>query len=80
MCAACLVCEWLECTGAQLTELLDVACARMGGRLSKLSREEIRLADYPETASDIDVCEGSQNAPVRDCESHSQVAQAKFTN
>jgi hypothetical protein len=26
--------------------------------LTKLSREEMRLAGYPETASAIDVCEG----------------------
>jgi len=37
-----------------------VACTRMLGGLSKLSREEMRLAGYPETASAIDVCEGSQ--------------------
>ena len=32
-----------------LTELLDVACTRMLGGLTKLSREEMRLAGYPET-------------------------------
>jgi WD40 repeat protein len=41
-----------------LTELLDVACTRMLGGLTKLSREEMRLAGYPETTSAIDVCEG----------------------
>jgi WD40 repeat protein len=41
-----------------LTGLLDVACTRMLGGLTKLSREEMRLAGYPETASAIDVCEG----------------------
>jgi WD domain, G-beta repeat len=42
------------------TGLLDVACTRMLGGLTKLSREEMRRAGYPETASAIDVCEGSQ--------------------
>ena len=43
-----------------LAELLGVACTRVLGGLSKLSREEMRLAGYAETASAIDVCEGSQ--------------------
>jgi len=43
-----------------LTELLDVICTRMLGALSKLSREEMRFAGYPEITSAIDVCEGSQ--------------------
>ncbi len=43
-----------------LMELLDVVCMRMLGGLSKLTRDEMRLAGYPETAPVIDVCEELQ--------------------
>jgi WD40 repeat protein len=43
-----------------LTELLDAVCTRMLGRLTRLTREEMRLAGYPESAQVIDVCDGSQ--------------------
>jgi WD40 repeat protein len=36
--------------------LLVETCARRLGRLSKLSREEMRLAGYPDSAPEIDVC------------------------
>jgi WD40 repeat protein len=43
-----------------LAGLVDVACTRMLGGLTKRSREEMRLAGYPETPSAIDVCESSE--------------------
>jgi WD40 repeat protein len=36
--------------------LLVETCTRRLGRLSKLSREEMRLAGYPDSAPEIDVC------------------------
>ena len=36
--------------------LLIETCARRLGRLSKLTREEMRLAGYPDSALEIDVC------------------------
>jgi WD40 repeat protein len=36
--------------------LLVETCAHRLGRLSKLSREEMRLAGYPDSAPEIDVC------------------------
>jgi hypothetical protein len=53
------VTDWRGLVPGVRRQLLDVACTRMLGGLSKLSREEMRLAAYPETASAIDVCEGS---------------------
>jgi WD40 repeat protein len=44
----------LQTMSAEL--LLTEACARLSG-LSKLTREEMRLASYPETMPEIDVCE-----------------------
>jgi hypothetical protein len=36
--------------------LLAEACARLSG-LSKLTRDEMRLASYPDSMPEIDVCE-----------------------
>jgi hypothetical protein len=36
-------------------DLLAEACARLGG-VTKLTREEMRLAGYPESMLEIDVC------------------------
>jgi WD40 repeat protein len=38
------------------TELLMEACARLAG-LTKLTRHEMRLATYPDSMPEIDVCE-----------------------
>jgi WD40 repeat protein len=38
------------------TELLMETCARIAG-LTKLTREEMRLASYPDSIPEIDVCQ-----------------------
>jgi hypothetical protein len=40
-------------------DLLAEACARLTG-LTKLTREEMRLAGYPESMPEIDVCTSGQ--------------------
>src|SRR5262249_12850139 len=41
--------------------LLIETCTRRLGRLSKLSREEMRLAGYPDSVLEIDVCVDENN-------------------
>jgi WD40 repeat protein len=40
-------------------DLLAQACARLAG-VTKLTREEMRLASYPDSMPEIDVCTGGQ--------------------
>jgi WD40 repeat protein len=40
-------------------DLLAQACARLAG-LTKLTREEMRLAGYPDSMSEIDICASGQ--------------------
>jgi hypothetical protein len=39
-------------------DLIAEACARRLGRLSILTRDEMRLAGYPDATPEIDVCAG----------------------
>jgi WD40 repeat protein len=38
--------------------LIAEACTRRLGRLTRLTRDEMRLAGYPDDKPEIDVCEG----------------------
>ena len=40
-------------------DLLAEACARLAG-MAKLTREEMRLAGYPDSMSEIDLCTSGQ--------------------
>jgi hypothetical protein len=40
-------------------DLLVEACARLAG-VTKLPREEMRLAGYPDSMSEIDICASGQ--------------------
>jgi hypothetical protein len=40
-------------------DLLAEACARLAG-VTKLTREEMRLAGYPDSMSEIDICTSGQ--------------------
>jgi len=40
-------------------DLLAEACARLG-RLTELTRDEMRLAGYPDSMSEIDICTNGQ--------------------
>jgi len=42
-----------------VTDLLAEACARLAG-MTKLTRDEMRLASYPDSMPEIDVCTSGQ--------------------
>jgi WD40 repeat protein len=51
--------------------LLAEACTRLTG-LTKLTRDEMRLAGYPDSVPEIDVCIGTDKLPYDQLDVHHQ--------
>jgi hypothetical protein len=49
---------WLETMQAK-DHLLEESCARLAG-VTKLTRDEMRVAGYPDSVSEIDTCTSGQ--------------------